>query len=70
MAAARVESGDTHFIYTDQEGRYELAGLVDGSRSIRAIAAGTNFIPAERTIEVHGANLQDIDFAAGRPAQR
>lgn len=57
VAGARVESGYTHFTFTDRQGRYRLEGLIDGDRVVRAG-------DASRTIRLDGRDLADVDLMA------
>ncbi len=65
IPGARVESGDTHFAQTDAEGRYVLAGLTAGRRTLRAVRTGMRF--PERQVDLAG-DQDGLDFHAARPA--
>jgi hypothetical protein len=66
LAGVRVESGLTHFTFTGDDGRYELAGLVLGDRTVTATKPDARFDRAERSVKVEAKPLDDIDFAAVR----
>lgn len=55
-----VESGETHFTLTGGDGKFELAGLLDGVRTLRC---------GPTTVEVRlgGANLDGVELVIARP---
>jgi hypothetical protein len=62
LMGVRVESGYTHFAFTDASGRYELRSLIDGRRAVTIIAKERRFTPMERPIVLAGSDLTGIDF--------
>ena len=61
IPGARVQTGYTHFTYTDANGAYELAGLIDSNRTVTATAPNYSF--AAQTVIVAGANLSGVNFS-------
>lgn len=55
----RVQSGETHFTFTDGRGRYRLAGLIDSTRTVTAGGAS-------RTVTVSGRDVVDVDLTLPR----
>lgn len=64
LAGVRIQSGYTHWTATAADGRFELAGLVCGRRTVAVSKPGLTFQPAEREVEIQGTDLGDVDFAA------
>jgi hypothetical protein len=62
MAGVRIESGYTHFTFTDALGHYELRGLIDSSRTVEAIADGRTFAPTQRSVLTAGKDVEEVDF--------
>lgn len=62
LAGVRIQSGYTHWTTTAADGRFELASLVDGRRTVTASKPGLAFQPVDREVEVQGKDLGDIDF--------
>jgi hypothetical protein len=59
VEGARIESGFTHFTYTDRTGRYKLAGLTGRQRNI-AVWRGSR--PVSRRTVTLLSDLGGIDF--------
>lgn len=64
VAGARIQSGATHWTFSDQHGSYELAGLVEGERKLSVSHSRFEFVDAERQIALQGEDLQDQVFVA------
>ena len=62
LPGVRIQSGDTHWTFSDQDGRYELAGLIDGQRELTASHPNYEFLDASRQIMLAGADLHDQAF--------
>ncbi len=62
VAGARVQSGKTHWTFTDVNGAYELAGLVDSTRAVTVSHEGLEFL--EKNVVVSNANLTAQNFMA------
>jgi hypothetical protein len=54
----------THFTFTADDGRYELAGLLLGDRTVTATKPDARFDRAKRSVKLEAKPLDDIDFAA------
>ena len=61
IAGARLQSGYTHFTFTDANGAYELAGLIDSNRTVTATASNYSF--AAQSVIVSGANVSGVNFS-------
>ncbi len=58
---ARIQSGYTHFTFSDANGNYVLAGLIDSSRTLTVTATGYTLPTLNVTVagsNVSGANIQ------------
>ncbi len=64
VAGARLQSGATHWTFTDATGAYELAGLIDGARALTVSHPGHQWSPDTINVTVSGANLTGLDFGA------
>ena len=64
LAGVRIQSGDTHWTFTDQNGNYRLAALVDGPRTLTASHPKWAIVDASRQITIAGADLADQSFRA------
>lgn len=62
LAGVRVESGWTHWTTTDADGRYELAGLVSGRRSVAASKPGFTFQPPAQEVLLLDSDIQTVAF--------
>jgi hypothetical protein len=60
IAGARIQSGYTHFTFTDATGAYQLAGLIDSNRTVTV--ATPNFTFPAQNVTVAGADVQGINF--------
>jgi hypothetical protein len=61
-----IESGCTHFTYTDRKGRFILSGLIDSRRTITASQNGRLFIPQAEAVEIRGEDVGGLTFTASR----
>ena len=63
IQGVRLQSGATHWTFTDANGNYQLAGLVDGVRSL-TVSCPSTFGFATNTVNVllNGANLINQNF--------
>lgn len=68
LAGVRIQSGDTHWTTTDGDGRFELAGLIAGRRTVTASRPGLVFEPAERQVMIADRDLEGIEFRGLPPA--
>ncbi len=59
LAGVRIQSGDTHWTYTDALGRYELASLINGPRTISATLGNTT---VSEPITIAGFDITGRDF--------
>ncbi|MCH7225428.1 carboxypeptidase-like regulatory domain-containing protein [Haloferula sp. A504] len=64
IAGARVQSGLTHWTFTDATGAYELAGLIDGARTVTASHASHQWSPNTLNVTLAGADLTAQNFQA------
>lgn len=64
LEGVRIQSGDTHWTFTDQSGNYFLQSLVDGDRDLTASHPLFNFADPSRQIMIAGADMSNLDFAA------
>ena len=63
IKGARVQSGASHWTFTDASGQYSLAGLVNGSRSlIVSYPPNVGFATNNVSIQINGANLTNKNF--------
>jgi hypothetical protein len=60
VEGARVESGYTHFTFTDSEGRYTIRSMVNGPRKVTATATGLQFAP--RHVVMASRHVAGLDF--------
>jgi hypothetical protein len=66
LLRVRIESGYSHFTYTDRKGRFILSGLIDSRRSVTASQNGRLFIPRAATVEIRGEDVDGVTFTASR----
>jgi hypothetical protein len=64
IKGARVETGETHFSYTDRLGNYEIKSIIDGTRIISIKKEGFTFEPSIKTITLAGYDLENINFSS------
>lgn len=64
ISRIRIQSGETHFTWTDDNGNYVLESLVDGPRMVTASKKGLAFEPAQRALVVDGGDVANVDFTA------
>ncbi|MCH2115775.1 MAG: hypothetical protein MK171_12805 [Pirellulales bacterium] len=64
LAGARIQSGDTHWTYTNASGFYELPSLVDSERLLSVSHPDYLFLEPSQTITIAGADLANQNFAA------
>lgn len=57
LAGVKVQSGDTHWSFTDANGNYDLAGLIDGPRTLTVAGAGLQFYDSVRSVTLAEADL-------------
>ena len=62
ISGVRIQSGYTHFTFTDNEGYYTLKSLIDGARTLTPSKDKYSFDPAERQVDVAGSNIDEVDF--------
>lgn len=62
LSQCRIQSGYTHFTFTDASGNYVLPGIIDSTRTVSASANGYTF--ADRAVTVSGADVSGVDFRA------
>ena len=63
IPSALIQSGSTHFTYTNASGAFSLASLVNSSRTITATVSGLTFSP--QSVTVSGTNVSNVNFIAG-----
>jgi hypothetical protein len=59
LSDVRIQSGDTHWTYTDANGRYELAGLINGQRRLSATFRGAT---VWADVFLSGSDVHGKDF--------
>jgi hypothetical protein len=64
IAGARIQSGYTHFTFTDANGNYVLAGLIDSTRNVTVTASGYTF--TVQTVTVSGSNVTNVNFQSAQ----
>ena len=69
MVSAVVESGTTHWTVTGQDGRYSLAGLIDGPRTVRVRHADRSRPFTPRRLTIQGRDESNVDFRASLDAK-
>jgi predicted esterase len=57
---ARVQSGDTHWTFTDTNGNFTLDGLIDGDRIV--MAAWCGYESGNQSVTLSGMDLTGIDL--------
>ncbi len=62
VQGASLESGYTHFTFTDQDGKYTIRSLVNGPRNVKVSAAGMHF--EGRSVTMAGKHVTGFDFQA------
>jgi hypothetical protein len=62
IVGALLQSGATHFTYTDANGNYVLAGLINSSRTITVSASGYTFSTPSQSVTLAGADVPNINF--------
>jgi hypothetical protein len=60
IVGARIQSGYTHFTFTNASGVYALPGLVNSSRTVSVSATGYTF--TDQTVSVAGADVTQVNF--------
>jgi hypothetical protein len=59
LAGVKIQSGPTHWTYTDANGNYQLAGLIDSSRTLTAsLNNSTQSVP----VTIAGSDVQAENF--------
>ncbi|MGO8748353.1 MAG: choice-of-anchor D domain-containing protein, partial [Thermoguttaceae bacterium] len=59
LAGVKIQSGPTHWTYTDANGNYQLAGLIDSSRTLTAsLNNSTQSVP----VAIAGSDVQGENF--------
>jgi hypothetical protein len=64
VAGVRLDSGPTHFAYTDSVGHYSLPGLIDSARVLQPLKRGRTFTPARCELRIDGADVVGVNFTA------
>lgn len=64
IGGVRIEGGETHFTWTDENGNYVLKSLIDGPRTITASGKGLTFEPPQCTLVLNGSDAAGVDFTA------
>lgn len=65
LSKVKIQSGLTHWTFTDAKGKYLLKGLIDGSDGVRVVSAaleGHAF--TDRTVRLAGKDKKNLDFEA------
>jgi hypothetical protein len=63
MSGVRIQSGATHFTFTDDHGGYVLRSLIDGPRVVTAAMHPPQSEPDERKIVIAGKDVNSVDFS-------
>jgi predicted esterase len=64
IAGVRVQSGLTHWTFTDATGAYKLAGLIDGARTVAVSHPSHRWSPDTLNVTLAGADLTGRNFQA------
>ncbi|MEX0643225.1 MAG: carboxypeptidase regulatory-like domain-containing protein [Pirellulales bacterium] len=64
IPGVRIQSGDTHWTYTDQNGDYALPSLIKGARTLTASFPNLTFDNSSRPITISNADLTNQVFVA------
>jgi hypothetical protein len=64
ILGVRIQSGDTHWTFTDEHGDYELQSLVNSNRLLTATHPDYTFVDPSRPITIAGADVSGQDFLA------
>lgn len=59
----RIQSGETHFTYTNKKGDYQLDGLVKGERQVKASTHGWE---STHELNLRPGNISGVDFQIRR----
>lgn len=62
IEGVRIQSGYTHFTYTDRNGTYLLQGLIDSHRTVSASKDLYSFKPAEQQVKIDGRDVERVNF--------
>lgn len=65
ISGARIQSGATHWTFSDSSGNYVLPSLVDGSREVAVSHPGYTFPTPTLNVVLAGADLAGQDFSGG-----
>ena len=60
ITGALIQSGATHFTYSDSNGNYVLAGLINSARTLSVTASGYTF--TSQSVTISGSNVLNINF--------
>jgi len=64
LEGVRIQSGDTHWTFTDVNGDYALPSLIDGDRGLTVSHPLYRFVDPSRQITIAGADISSQNFAA------
>jgi hypothetical protein len=62
LSNVQLLTGVTHFTYTDVNGNYTIAGLINSTRTVTPTLAGYTFTP--QTVVISGSNVTGVNFQA------
>jgi len=63
LAGARIQSGTTHWTFSDSDGNYTLPGLIDGSRDVTVSLGGYMFPTSTLNVVLAGTDLTGRNFS-------
>ena len=63
-ATVNLSGAATATVSTDASGNYQFSGLANGSYTVTPSKAGFNFSPVSQPVNINGANVSGVNFAA------
>lgn len=66
LAGVRIQSGETHFTFTDGSGNYILKSIIDSEREVAASKKGCSFKSDRINVKMVGNDVQNINFTVSQ----
>ena len=66
LSGVCIESGPSHFTYTDRKGRFILSGLIDSQHNLAVTEKGRTFTPLPATVDIQGEDVRGLTVTAAR----
>jgi hypothetical protein len=58
----RIQSGCTHWTFTDSKGEFVLRGLIESQRTVLPVRKGLRFNPPQFSVTIKGKNVSRLEF--------